>query len=217
MSLKNFSGLKSLLSGPAGGVVGYALTGYAPDMEDPPPLIGFDIGGTSTDVSRYGGRYETVFETTTAGISIQSPQLDINTVAAGGGSCLTFLNGLFRAGPESAGAHPGPACYRKGGPLALTDANLVLGRIVPDFFPKVFGPKENEALSPQASLDAFATLEKQIRAESNFEGSIDELVYGFVKGELSPICLCLRTTILKQTASSSSQSPTRRWLDRFEP
>lgn len=110
LSLNNFSGLKSLLSGPAGGVVGYALTAFAPEMDDPPPLIGFDIGGTSTDVSRYAGRYEKVYETTTAGVSIQSPQLDINTVAAGGGSCLTFERGLFRAGPESAGAHPGPAC-----------------------------------------------------------------------------------------------------------
>lgn len=91
----------------------------------------FDVGGTSTDVSRFDGKYEIVYETTTAGITIQSPQLDINTVAAGGGSCLTFRNGMFCAGPESAGAHPGPACYRKGGPLALTDGNLFLGRLVP--------------------------------------------------------------------------------------
>ena len=123
----NFSGLKSILSGPAGGVVGYALTSW--DAEKKVPIIGFvyhnsflfcpiltwprlDVGGTSTDVSRFDGRYEVVYETTTAGVTIQSPQLDINTVAAGGGSCLTFRNGLFLAGPESAGAEPGPVCYR---------------------------------------------------------------------------------------------------------
>jgi 5-oxoprolinase (ATP-hydrolysing) len=129
VDLNNFSGLKSILSGPAGGVVGYALTSW--DEKEKHPIIGFvlvhiyrvrlvdpilhfriDVGGTSTDVSRFDGRYEVVYETTTAGVTIQSPQLDINTVAAGGGSCLTFRNGLFLAGPESAGAEPGPACYR---------------------------------------------------------------------------------------------------------
>lgn len=128
LDLNNFSGLKSILSGPAGGVVGYALTSW--DDKRRYPIIGYvfstsgylarvvteycriDVGGTSTDVSRFDGRYEVVYETTTAGVTIQSPQLDINTVAAGGGSCLTFRNGLFLAGPESAGADPGPACYR---------------------------------------------------------------------------------------------------------
>lgn len=134
LDLDNFSGLKSILSGPAGGVVGYALTSW--DEERQQPIIGcvsllrssetlssmrrrLDVGGTSTDVSRYAGRYETVYETTTAGITIQSPQLDINTVAAGGGSRLFWRNGLFQAGPESAGAEPGPACYR----LAFTLLN----------------------------------------------------------------------------------------------
>lgn len=127
VDLDRFSGLKSILSGPAGGVVGYALTSW--DEKEKKPIIGYvyhhirmqfrilrwtrlDVGGTSTDVSRFDGRYEVVYETTTAGVTIQSPQLDINTVAAGGGSCLTFRNGLFLAGPESAGAQPGPACYR---------------------------------------------------------------------------------------------------------
>lgn len=130
----NFSGLRSILSGPAGGVVGYALTSW--DGPKSRPVIGLDMGGTSTDVSRFDGRYEIVYETTTAGITVQSPQLDINTVAAGGGSCLNWRNGLFAVGPESASAHPGPVCYRKGGPLAITDANAVLGRILPDYFPK---------------------------------------------------------------------------------
>ena len=130
VDVDKFSGLRAILSGPAGGVVGYALTSYDPETKQ--PVIGFDMGGTSTDVSRYGsGRYEHVFETTTAGVTIQSPQLDINTVAAGGGSRLFFRNGLFVVGPESAGAHPGPACYRKGGPLTVTDSNLFLGRLLP--------------------------------------------------------------------------------------
>ena len=97
-------------------------------------------------MSRFGGTFEHIFETTTAGVTIQSPQLDINTVAAGGGSLLTFRNGLFLAGPESAGAHPGPASYRKGGPLTITDANLLLGRLLPEYFPKIFGPSEDQPL-----------------------------------------------------------------------
>ncbi|WVO12915.1 hypothetical protein L204_100523 [Cryptococcus depauperatus] len=179
VDLQNFSGLKSILSGPAGGVVGCALTSW--DEKEKTPVIGLDVGGTSTDVSRYAGRYESVYETTTAGISINTLQLDINTVAAGGGSCLTYRNGLFRAGPESAGAHPGPACYRKGGPLALTDANLFLGRLVPKYFPKCFGPNEDEDLDPEASRIKFETLAEKIRGETGTDKTIDEIVYGFVK------------------------------------
>ena len=179
-----FSGLRAILSGPAGGVVGYALTSYDPRTKI--PVIGFDMGGTSTDVSRYGGRYEHVFETTTAGVTIQSPQLDINTVAAGGGSRLFFRNGLFVVGPESAGAHPGPACYRNGGPLTVTDANLFLGRLLPDFFPKIFGPREDQALDREASEALFQELTDTINNESvgskqENKMSIDEVAYGFVK------------------------------------
>jgi len=161
VDVDQFSGLKAILSGPAGGVVGYALTSYDPDTKT--PVIGFDMGGTSTDVSRYGaGRYEHVFETTTAGVTIQSPQLDINTVAAGGGSRLFFRNGLFVVGPESAGAHPGPACYRKGGPLTITDANLFLGRLLPEFFPKIFGKNEDEGLDAEASKKLFEDITMEI-------------------------------------------------------
>ncbi|EAL21755.1 hypothetical protein CNBC4570 [Cryptococcus deneoformans B-3501A] len=179
VDLKNFSGLKSILSGPAGGVVGCALTSW--DKDEKIPIIGLDVGGTSTDVSRYAGHYESVYETTTAGISINTLQLDINTVAAGGGSCLTYKNGLFRAGPESAGAHPGPACYRKGGPLALTDGNLFLGRLIPKYFPRCFGPNEDQDLDPEASHKKFEQLAEMIRKESGTEKSLDEIVYGFVK------------------------------------
>jgi 5-oxoprolinase (ATP-hydrolysing) len=180
-----FSGLRAILSGPAGGVVGYALTSYDPETDI--PVIGFDMGGTSTDVSRYGrGRYEHVFETTTAGVTIQSPQLDINTVAAGGGSRLFWRNGLFVVGPESASAHPGPACYRKDGPLTITDANLFLGRLLPDFFPKIFGPNEDQGLDEEASRKLFEELSQKINKDLMQGGkdkgmSSDEVAYGFIK------------------------------------
>ncbi|KAI1344744.1 5-oxoprolinase [Xylariaceae sp. FL0016] len=179
VDVDKFTGLKAILSGPAGGVVGYAITSY--DEETKTPVIGFDMGGTSTDVSRYGeGRYEHVFETTTAGVTIQSPQLDINTVAAGGGSRLFFRNGLFVVGPESVGAHPGPACYRKGGPAAVTDANLFLGRLLPEFFPKIFGKNEDEGLDVEASTKVIQELADQINKETGKNMSLDEVAYGFL-------------------------------------
>ncbi|KJZ71696.1 hypothetical protein HIM_08893 [Hirsutella minnesotensis 3608] len=180
---RNFSGLKAILSGPAGGVVGYAQTSW--DAEERRPIIGFDMGGTSTDVSRYAGTYDHVFETTTAGIAIQSPQLDIHTVAAGGGSILSWRNGLFNVGPESASAHPGPACYRKGGPLTITDANLFLGRLLPDYFPKVFGPNEDETLSRDVVEAKFAALTADINRDRDRTGqapfSPEEVALGFLK------------------------------------
>ncbi|KAJ2977941.1 hypothetical protein NQ176_g4088 [Zarea fungicola] len=180
---RKFSGLKAILSGPAGGVVGYAQTSW--DEEERRPIIGFDMGGTSTDVSRYAGVYDHVFETTTAGVNIQSPQLDIHTVAAGGGSILTWKNGLFNVGPESASAHPGPACYRKGGPLTITDANLFLGRLLPEYFPKVFGPKENEPLSREIVATKFAQLTNDINKDRVASGltpfSAEEVALGFLK------------------------------------
>ncbi|GAO17935.1 hypothetical protein UVI_02026870 [Ustilaginoidea virens] len=179
VDVDKFTGLKAILSGPAGGVVGYAITSY--DAETKIPVIGFDMGGTSTDVSRYGeGRYEHVFETTTAGVTIQSPQLDINTVAAGGGSRLFFRNGLFVVGPESAGAHPGPACYRKGGPATVTDANLHLGRLLPEFFPKIFGEDEDEGLDPEASRKVLQELTDEVNRETGQNLSTDEVAYGFL-------------------------------------
>ncbi|KAF8307670.1 5-oxoprolinase [Clavulina sp. PMI_390] len=195
VDLRNFSGLKSILSGPAGGVVGYALTSW--DDNRKVPIIGIDVGGTSTDVSRYDGRYELVYETTTAGITVSSPQLDINTVAAGGGSCLAFRNGLFVAGPESAGANPGPACYKKGGPLAVTDANLVLGRLIPDFFPKIFGKHENEPLDRKASIQAFEKVREEINRGRREEGAqelgLEEVAYGFIKVANETMCRPIRS------------------------
>ncbi|PSR80488.1 Hydantoinase B/oxoprolinase-domain-containing protein [Coniella lustricola] len=180
---RKFSGLKAILSGPAGGVVGYAQTSW--DTDEKKPVIGFDMGGTSTDVSRYAGVYDHVFETTTAGIGIQSPQLDIHTVAAGGGSILTWKNGLFNVGPESASAHPGPACYRKGGPLTVTDANLFLGRLLPEYFPKVFGPRENEPLNREVTAEKFAALTNDINADRKQSGlspfSAEQVAMGFLE------------------------------------
>lgn len=134
VAFHHFTGLRGVLSGPAGGVIGLSKTCYHP--EDGVPVLGFDIGGTSTDIARYAGSLEHIFESTIAEVTIQTPQLDINTVAAGGGSILSWENGLFKSGPESAGAFPGPACYGHGGPLTITDANLFLGRIIPKLFPR---------------------------------------------------------------------------------
>jgi 5-oxoprolinase (ATP-hydrolysing) len=128
-------------------------------------VIGFDMGGTSTDVSRYDGTFEHVLESTTAGVTIQAPQLDINTVAAGGGSRLFFRSGVFAVGPDSAGAHPGPVCYRKGGHLAVTDANAVLGRVIPKYFPQIFGPNENEPLDREGTSLNFQGM-------PNYDGSM---------------------------------------------
>jgi 5-oxoprolinase (ATP-hydrolysing) len=155
-----FTGSRAILSGPAGGVVGYGQTTYNPQLRK--PVIGFDMGGTSTDVSRYDGELELTFENSTAGVRVQAPQLDIRTVAAGGGSRLFFENGMFKVGPQSAGAHPGPVCYRKNGFLTVTDANLVLGRLQPDYFPHIFGSDENLPLNRDAAWTAMAELTKQI-------------------------------------------------------
>ncbi|KAJ7596011.1 Hydantoinase B/oxoprolinase-domain-containing protein [Mycena floridula] len=185
VNFRAFSGLRSILSGPAGGVVGYARTSYYP--QDRIGVIGFDMGGTSTDVSRYAGTLEHVFETITAGVHIQTPQCDISTVASGGGSILFWRNGLFVVGPESAGAHPGPACYRKGGPLTITDANLFLGRIQPEYFPKIFGPSEDMPLDVEIVQRMFRELTEEInrdirRINGDIGGckTVEEVASGFL-------------------------------------
>ncbi|ODV59527.1 5-oxoprolinase [Ascoidea rubescens DSM 1968] len=177
---KQFSGLRAILSGPAGGVVGYSQTCY--DSKNNIPLIGFDMGGTSTDVSRYGdGKFDHVFETVTAGVTIQSPQLDINTVAAGGGSRLFYKNGLFVVGPESAGSHPGPTSYRKGGPLTITDANLFLGRLLPEYFPSIFGPDENQSLDEKSVRTKFFLLTKEINKDNpQKQMTPEQVAFGFI-------------------------------------
>jgi 5-oxoprolinase (ATP-hydrolysing) len=178
-----FTGSRAILSGPAGGVVGYAMT--TSQSLTGQPAIGFDMGGTSTDVSRFGGDYELVFETETAGVRIQAPQLHIKTVAAGGGSRLFFENNMFIVGPESAGAHPGPVCYRKNGLLAVTDANLVLGRIQPAYFPKIFGSTEDQPLDVDASRAALEAMTTRINAYYGAKGlaelSLEQVALGFLR------------------------------------
>ena len=193
-SINNFRGSKAILSGPAGGVVGYAMTAYNKEVKE--PVIGFDMGGTSTDVSRFDGNYEHVFESVTAGYLIQAPQLDVNTVAAGGGSMLFFHSGILQVGPESAGSNPGPACYKKGGPLTITDANLLLGRLIPDYFPKIFGPNENEPLDYSATEKLFKVISKEINDFQEINGgenlNLEEIAYGYIKVANEAMCRPIR-------------------------
>jgi len=175
---EDFNGANAILSGPAGGVSGVA------SMYQGKALIGFDMGGTSSDVCRYDGEYELNYENTIDNINVRTPQLDILTVAAGGGSRLFYENGMLRVGPESAGAHPGPICYRKDGHLSVTDANVVLGRIQPEFFPHIFGPNENEPLDKAASIKGFEVLLKEINHDLKKRGeallSLEALALGFL-------------------------------------
>ncbi|XP_054168710.1 5-oxoprolinase-like [Oppia nitens] len=197
-SVNKFSGCRSILSGPAGGVVGFAHTTYD-DLGNDLPIIGFDMGGTSTDVSRYSNAFEHTFETKTAGITIQTPQLDIQTVAAGGGSKLYFRDGLFVVGPESAGAYPGPTCYRNNGSLTVTDANLCLGRIIPKYFPKIFGPQKDQPLDIKETNNAFIKLTDNInefleKSESYEKKllTVEEVAIGFVKVANESMCRPIR-------------------------
>jgi len=166
-----FQGKDAILSGPAGGIVGMARTAAIAGIEK---VIGFDMGGTSTDVSHYAGEFEREFETQVAGVRMRAPMMSIHTVAAGGGSILAFDGARFRVGPQSAGANPGPASYRRGGPLAVTDANVMLGKVQPRYFPKVFGPRADEALSEEVVHEKFNELAVQIgrSAEDVAEGFI---------------------------------------------
>jgi len=189
---EQFGGHRAVLSGPAGGVVGMAKAAFAPGR----PVIGFDMGGTSTDVSRFAGAYDVVFEGTTAGVVIQAPQLNVNTVASGGGSLLRYRHAMFVVGPESAGARPGPVCYKRpGGKLAVSDANLVLGRLVPSMFPKVFGPNEDEALDLDASLRAFEALRASEKTELGAL-SVQQIAQGFVDVANEQMCRPIREMTL---------------------
>ena len=173
-----FSGKDAILSGPAGGVVACAQVAQLAGL---PKVIGFDMGGTSTDVSRYDGSFERIFETVSAGVRIQAPMLNIVTVAAGGGSILSFADDRMRVGPESAGAHPGPACYRKGGPPAVTDANAVLGRIQPNYFPSCFGPHADQPLDIAAARRALAHMADRISTENGKSLTVEETAAGYLR------------------------------------
>lgn len=166
-----FQGKDAILSGPAGGIVGMARTAQLGGHDR---VIGFDMGGTSTDVSHFAGEFEREFETQVAGVRMRAPMMSIHTVAAGGGSILEFDGARFRVGPQSAGANPGPASYRRGGPLAVTDANVMVGKIQPKYFPKVFGPKADEALSQEAAAGKFSELAQRTGR------SAEEVAEGFI-------------------------------------
>ena len=168
-----FQGKDAILSGPAGGVVGMAETGREAGFSR---LIGFDMGGTSTDVSHFDGEYERTFETEVAGVRMRAPMMLIHTVAAGGGSILHFDGARFRVGPDSAGANPGPACYRRKGPLAVTDANVMVGKLIPDFFPKIFGPAQDQPLDAKAVRHDFNNLAQKVG-----DKTAEEIADGFIK------------------------------------
>ena len=173
-----FQGKDAILSGPAGGIVGMVRTALAGGH---PKVIGFDMGGTSTDVSHYAGEFERAFETQVAGVRMRAPMMSIHTVAAGGGSLLQFDGARLRVGPESAGANPGPASYRRGGPLATTDANVLLGKIAPAHFPKVFGPGGDEALDRDGVVVRFEALAERVRQSSGREVTPESLAEGFLQ------------------------------------
>ena len=170
-----FQGKDAILSGPAGGIVGAVVTGRLAGFKK---LLGFDMGGTSTDVTHYSGQYERVFDTAVAGVRIRAPMMNIHTVAAGGGSIIVFDGAKFRVGPESAGANPGPACYRRDGPLTVTDANLLVGKIQPEFFPHVFGPDGDQSLNSGVVRQKFEDLADQVRAATGIERTPEELAHG---------------------------------------
>jgi 5-oxoprolinase (ATP-hydrolysing) len=176
-----FRGKDAVLSGPAGGVVGMVAASAAHGgAKLPQLLIGFDMGGTSTDVSHFAGQLELAEESQVAGVRIRAPMMQIHTVAAGGGSICRFDGMRFRTGPESAGAQPGPACYRNGGPLTVTDCNLILGRIVPGLFPAVFGPAGDEPLDPAAARDRAAAVVADLERSSGRRLSVEEVADGFL-------------------------------------
>jgi 5-oxoprolinase (ATP-hydrolysing) len=174
----HFQGKDAILSGPAGGIVGMVRTAVAGGHDK---VIGFDMGGTSTDVSHYAGEFERAFETQVAGVRMRAPMMSIHTVAAGGGSILGFDGARLRVGPESAGANPGPASYRRGGPLAVTDANVMLGKIQPAHFPKVFGPAANEALDRDGVAAKFDALAAEVRAATGREVTPESLAEGYLQ------------------------------------
>src|SRR5262245_32630079 len=172
-----FQGKDAILSGPAGGIVGMARAATQAGFDR---VIGFDMGGTSTDVSHYAGQYERSFESVVAGVRLRAPMMNIHTIAAGGGSICRFDGARFRVGPESAGADPGPACYRRGGPLTVTDCNVMVGKVEPDFFRAVFGPHGNEQLDARVVADKFTVLAAEVERATGVGREPREIASGFL-------------------------------------
>jgi len=198
-----FQGKDAILSGPAGGVVALAQTGMEAGFER---VIGFDMGGTSTDVAHFKGEYERAFETEVAGVRMRSPMMLIHTVAAGGGSILKYDGARFRVGPDSAGANPGPACYRRGGPLAVTDANLMVGKLIPDLFPAIFGPGQDQPLDAEVVRAKFQAL----AAEIGDGRTPEEVADGFLK-----IAVANMAEAIKKISVQRGYDVTRYCLNAF--
>lgn len=173
-----FAGKDAILSGPAGGVVACARTGQLAGYNK---IIGFDMGGTSTDVCHFDGEFERSFETVVAGVRMRVPMMRIHTVAAGGGSILRFASGRYQVGPESAGANPGPACYRRGGPLTVTDCNVMLGKIQAQYFPKIFGLNGDELLDTEIVKQQFAQISEEISQITGGYSGLHEIAEGFLR------------------------------------
>ncbi|MGW7081058.1 hydantoinase B/oxoprolinase family protein [Streptomyces sp. NPDC054866] len=184
-----FRGKDAILSGPAGGIVGMARMSQRAGFDR---VIGFDMGGTSTDVSHYAGEYERVFTTRIAGVRLRAPMLDIHTVAAGGGSVLHFDGSRYRVGPDSAGAAPGPASYRGGGPLTVTDANVALGRIQPAHFPRVFGPDGDQPLDETLVRDRFTALAGDIRERTGDDRTPEQVAEGYLRIAVANIAAAVK-------------------------
>jgi 5-oxoprolinase (ATP-hydrolysing) len=212
-----FQGKDAILSGPAGGIVGMARTAqlafaHGQGLTGETRVIGFDMGGTSTDVSHFAGEFEREFETQVAGVRMRAPMMSIHTVAAGGGSILQFDGARFRVGPESAGANPGPASYRRGGPLAVTDANVMVGKIQPQHFPKVFGPRGDEALDAEAVRLQFAKLVAAIEASPHATPGLkpEAVAEGFIQ-----IAVQQMANAIKKISVSRGYDVTRYTLQCF--
>ncbi|MGZ5201638.1 MAG: hydantoinase B/oxoprolinase family protein [Telluria sp.] len=175
---RTFHGKDSILSGPAGGIVGMVRASQLAGFER---VIGFDMGGTSTDVSHFSGEFERVFETQVAGVRMRAPMMSIHTVAAGGGSILHFDGSRYRVGPDSAGANPGPASYRRGGPLAVTDCNVMLGKLQPQHFPQVFGPRADQPLDAGTVRERFAALAARIGESTGTTPAPEQVAEGYIQ------------------------------------
>ncbi len=173
-----FQGKDAILSGPAGGIVGAAAVTQLAGFDK---MIGFDMGGTSTDVTHFAGEYERAFETEVAGVRLRAPIMQIHTVAAGGGSICTFDGSKFRVGPESAGANPGPAAYRRGGPLTVTDCNVMVGKLRPELFPAVFGPNGDQPLDTGAVVAKFAQLADEVERATGQRKTPEAIAAGFLR------------------------------------
>ncbi|MGW1161837.1 hydantoinase B/oxoprolinase family protein [Streptomyces sp. NPDC002519] len=202
-----FRGKDAILSGPAGGIVGMARMSQLAGFDR---VIGFDMGGTSTDVSHFAGEYERVFTTQIGGVRLRAPMLDIHTVAAGGGSVLHFDGSRYRVGPDSAGATPGPASYRGGGPLTVTDANVMLGRIQPAHFPRVFGPDGDQPLDDALVRDRFVALAHEIRERTGDDRTPEQVAEGYLQ-----IAVANVANVVKRISVQKGHDVTRYALTTF--